>query len=1109
MVYRSPDTALRSLIKSLPKKRTEKDALDALVKKTLKDTAVKFTPEIRKGQWELALKTEVLTHAMKEGKALQDPDTTTYYDELKDRLDIVLTFTEQDACEQTFPFTTLQDLLETQTIPSCSHIFSWIESRADRLTEGMVPQKGKALILLRMLNDLLRRLSKMGSNTIFCGRILTFLSGVFPLGERSGVNLRGEYGPVWEGVQVRSKEDKEKEKGKESGDKDEVMTDSKDEAKDGAKAGEEKKDQNAMEVDEKPDSGKPSSPAKPADKKNDKKEDFYETFWSLQLPFSRPPLFANAAALPEFKEAVNKVLPVIKEATAKERAMMGSRSGASVSNHLKRKREAEPGEDETGNKDYFFAKFLTSPDLLELEIADTHFRRQFIFQLLILLNHLLIFTKSEKAAWSSPRNRSLQIDFTLEPDDAKWVTDTIAKAQEELRQTAPGGRAFADTTHAILEREKNWIRWKNDLCAPFDREPYTVDVNGEKVGLEEATREVRKKMRVEPPEWEHRLGSGSLTDIWDMGYRSLQDLQNPFQPGEVKDFVTKVKQEDARIEMRRKALARAAAQAKARAAPPPPPVAAAAPQAEAIAAPVATAPSHEGTKVAANGPSGSPMLHPLPAKPGSSSKPSSSGGEPTPAPLPSAAAATPTPAPAASAAPAAVSAPAATPSPAPAPKLPPDDQIARFQENKHRWSWLALRTARDRYLAHFGKIGTGDITLLAQEIEKAAAREEQKRAEKDAKEAGGDAAMERPRVLVTGGAGYIGSHIVYSLQKTRRYKIISIDNYHNSHPEALSRLEQIARDALPANATADDKASTSIDVYKCDLTQVDQVRAVFEKYGKGGIWGVIHVAAWKAVGESTEIPVTYYHNNVTATIYLLQVMSDFDCNRLVYSSSATVYGTPPTIPIPESTRLQALSPYGKSKIMAETIIDDLVHAQPKTWRAISLRYFNPAGAHPSGLIGEDPLGRPGNLLPLLGQMAVGRVKDPVLQVFGNDYPTPDGTCVRDYLHVLDLADGHLLALDALTDESKVFDNVPDGVRYKAYNLGSGKGSSVLQIVEAMRKATGFDFKTEIVGRRRGDVPDLTADPALAEKELGFKVKQSLDTACRDLWNWQTKNPSGR
>ncbi|TFY74254.1 hypothetical protein EWM64_g9758, partial [Hericium alpestre] len=310
----------------------------------------------------------------------------------------------------------------------------------------------------------------------------------------------------------------------------------------------------------------------------------------------------------------------------------------------------------------------------------------------------------------------------------------------------------------------------------------------------------------------------------------------------------------------------------------------------------------------------------------------------------------------------------------------------------------------------------------------------------------------------------------------------------------------------------------------------EQIRAVFKKYGKGGIWGVIHVAAYKAVGESTEIPVTYYHNNVSATIFLLQVMDDFDCTRFVYSSSATVYGTPPKVPIPESTRLQADSPYGKSKVMAETIIDDLTHGTPLLYALITIAdekeyspthemasyllailqnaFIAPRAHHPSGLIGEDPLGRPGNLLPLLAQMAVGRVKDPVLKVFGNDYPTPDGTCVRDYLHVLDLAEGHLLALDALAPESKLFDNCPTEARYKAYNLGRGQGSSVLQIVEAMRKATGFDYKTEIVGRRRGDVPDLTADPTLAEKELGFKAKQDLETACRDLWNWQTKNPKG-
>ncbi|KAJ3478086.1 hypothetical protein NLI96_g10011 [Meripilus lineatus] len=364
------------------------------------------------------------------------------------------------------------------------------------------------------------------------------------------------------------------------------------------------------------------------------------------------------------------------------------------------------------------------------------------------------------------------------------------------------------------------------------------------------------------------------------------------------------------------------------------------------------------------------------------------------------------------------------------------------------------------------------------------------------------------RVLVTGGAGYIGSHVVFSLQETKRYKVVSIDNHHNSHSKALDHVAKIARDALLPDASERDRDSAEIDAQVCDLTSPAQVRKVFEKYGKGGIWGVIHIAAYKAVGESTEIPLTYYANNVSATINLLQIMSEFDCTRMVYSSSATVYGTPPIIPIPETTRLEAHSPYGKTKIMCETLLEDLCNAEPTRWRALSLRYFNPAGAHPSGQIGEEPIGRPGNLLPLLAHMAVGRVKDDKLKVFGNDYPTPDGTCVRDYLHVLDLARGHLLALDALAPDSHVFDNCPTEARYKAYNLGKGKGLSVLQIVEAMRKATGYDYKYEIIGRRKGDVPDLTADPSLAEKELGFNAPQDLETMCRDLWNWQIKHPHG-
>ncbi|KAF7303114.1 UDP-glucose 4-epimerase [Mycena kentingensis (nom. inval.)] len=362
------------------------------------------------------------------------------------------------------------------------------------------------------------------------------------------------------------------------------------------------------------------------------------------------------------------------------------------------------------------------------------------------------------------------------------------------------------------------------------------------------------------------------------------------------------------------------------------------------------------------------------------------------------------------------------------------------------------------------------------------------------------------KILVTGGSGYIGSHVVYVLQKTRRYKIISLDNGHNSHPGALDRVSALARSELPENASERDIDTTVVENHSCDLTRRDEIRAVFEKYGKGGIAGVVHIAAYKAVGESVELPLSYYENNVAATLYLLQVMAEFDCTKIVYSSSATVYGIPPTIPIPETTRLKADSPYGKTKVMCETIIDDLCTSD-KRWSAISLRYFNPAGAHPSGQIGEHPKGRPGNLLPLLAHMAVGRVDAATLKVFGNDYPTPDGTCVRDYLHVLDLASGHLLALEALSSESKIFAETTGG-RYKAYNLGQGRGFSVLQIIEAMRKATGFDYKYEIIGRRAGDVPDLTADPALAEKELGFKANQDLAIMCRDLWNFQSANPDG-
>ncbi|KAI0297614.1 THO complex subunit 1 transcription elongation factor-domain-containing protein [Multifurca ochricompacta] len=686
MVHRSPDSALRHLLQSLPPRPFHKGDLDKLVSNALEDTPSKFSPDVRRGHWELALKNEIFTIAAEEGKALNDPDTT-YYDELKDRLELVLTFTEQDACEQAFTFSTLQDLLETQTISSCSHIFSWIESRAARLTAGMVPQKGKALVLLRTLNDLLRRLSKMGSNTIFCGRILTFLSGVFPLGERSGVNLRGEYGPAWEVVRFpREKE-------------------ACDEKADGRT---EVKSDDAMTVDEVP-TGKPTTSPKSAMEMIEKKEDLYNTFWSLQLPFSKPSLFALPQTFNDFQEAVNKVLPVIKEATVKERALTGSRTimtGAAAANPLKRKRETEQNTEQPPSKEYFFAKFLTSPDLLDLEIADTHFRRQFLFQLLVLLHHLQTFTKEAKASWVSSRNRSLQMDFTLEDDAVQWVSDTIARGYEELRQTAPAGRVFADAVAGVLERERNWVRWKNDLCSPFDREREPGP------GLEEVTRSKREEMHTEAEEWPHSLGSAPLTEIWEMGYRGLADLENSFQPGDVKEFVKKIKLEDKRIEMRKKTLARQGER-----------MAAARAKAAATATATATATGSSGSTASAqedgveqNNPSNlGSTLHPsLPAKPGSGSPGKVSDDDSQTQGTPTAVSPTPP------RGPVGVDGIATAGAVVAATRVVTagDEQIAKLEENKQRWAWLALRTARDQHLGQFAKIGVGDIVALAGEIER-------------------------------------------------------------------------------------------------------------------------------------------------------------------------------------------------------------------------------------------------------------------------------------------------------------------------------------------------------------------------------------------------------
>ncbi|WFD19969.1 hypothetical protein MCAP1_002213 [Malassezia caprae] len=365
---------------------------------------------------------------------------------------------------------------------------------------------------------------------------------------------------------------------------------------------------------------------------------------------------------------------------------------------------------------------------------------------------------------------------------------------------------------------------------------------------------------------------------------------------------------------------------------------------------------------------------------------------------------------------------------------------------------------------------------------------------------------DKKRVLIPGGAGYIGSHVALTVLNTRKFRVTVLDNFHNSKPEAIRRVERLARDALPADASEEDRRDCEIELVQADLRDAVAVERVFAERAKDDpIYAVILIGALKAVGESAEIPIDYYNVNVGGLLHLLQAMAKHDAKRLVYSSSATVYGAPTTIPIPESTPMDPQSPYGRSKQIDEMIIRDVCASDP-AWRAISLRYFNPAGAHPSGTMGEDPRGKPGNLLPLLAQMAVGKYREPKLKVFGNDYPTRDGTCLRDYIHILDLAEGHLNAMVALDDDSK-FASSTTG-KFRAFNLGKGVGMSVLQMIEAMRQVTGYSYPYEIVSRRPGDVPDLTADPTLAERELGFKATRSLDDMCRDLWNWQKNNPNG-
>ena len=333
------------------------------------------------------------------------------------------------------------------------------------------------------------------------------------------------------------------------------------------------------------------------------------------------------------------------------------------------------------------------------------------------------------------------------------------------------------------------------------------------------------------------------------------------------------------------------------------------------------------------------------------------------------------------------------------------------------------------------------------------------------------------KVLTTGGAGYIGSHTCVELLKAG-HEVVVVDNLSNSHEESPRRVRAITGRDLP--------------FHQVDLLDRDALARVFEKHRFDA---VIHFAGLKAVGESVRIPLRYYHNNLTGTFVLCEVMKVFGVSRLVFSSSATVYGVPKVLPLTEDSPLSVTNPYGRTKLMIEEILQDLRASDP-FWNIVLLRYFNPVGAHESGLIGEDPQGIPNNLFPYIAQVAIGRLKE--LQVFGGDYPTRDGTGVRDFIHVVDLARGHLKALEKMRAETGIF----------TYNLGTGVGYSVLESIRAFEKASGKPVPYRIIARRPGDIAECYANPAKANRELGWKTEKTLDDMCADAWRWQSRNPNG-
>ncbi len=341
-------------------------------------------------------------------------------------------------------------------------------------------------------------------------------------------------------------------------------------------------------------------------------------------------------------------------------------------------------------------------------------------------------------------------------------------------------------------------------------------------------------------------------------------------------------------------------------------------------------------------------------------------------------------------------------------------------------------------------------------------------------------------ILVTGGCGFIGSHTCLELLE-RNFKIVVIDSLVNSSPLALERVKKLTNKVK------------NLSFYKGDLRDINFLREVFFrlKDENNSISGVVHFAGLKAVGESCYEPLRYWDNNVNGTINLIRVMEENNCKTIVFSSSATIYKVTNNLPIKESAEIQSINPYGSTKLVIEQLLNDLAINSPQEWRISSLRYFNPIGAHPSGLIGENPLGKPTNIFPLIMQVGIGRIKK--LQIFGNDWETFDGTGVRDYIHVSDIAEAHFLALEFLLEHKPQIIN---------FNLGTAKGTSVLELINMFQEVTKIKIPYEFTDRRKGDSCTVIADNSKAFLDLNWKPKRSLSEMCCDGWRWQSNNPSG-